>query len=322
LSNNISLTKIDAKLRRVSLAIILITLGLLFYYVWHLSVPDYIVTIILFFLSEIYVSIIEQKAQLRAAAIEQDAKNSVPRFIANFCAFCQESIKAIKLSENNSEILTIQTPLNPSETAPGKASFSEYLKSIVNELLTKNNDSNSSKVSVFKRLIVINNSNDASEIAQEKEKIVQFIELIYDKLTNWTNPWKPDLSNISIGLVEAGKIASSPFSHLDILLIKNSHLVIAFSKEDGNGYSWGTSIHFNKNKFNDNFSEQIPIFAAIYNNVWDTKDMSNKSCLVHKIEFSQLHDPNNIGFSKTTVLKQVETVFSSIISPNKPVVTP
>ena len=114
--------------------------------------------------------------------------------------------------------------------------------------------------------------------------------------------------NIHFGIIKAEDIFNSPFSNLDILLIKNTHLVIAFPLENNNSYIWGTSLHLNNgNGYLDKFAAQVPKFEQIYQKVWD-------SSKIEKIDFGKFHESGNLNLSKTKILAAFENSFTSLLS--------
>lgn len=230
--------------------------------------------------------------------------NSFPTFVGNFNEFCDESKKAIVNAPNNSEIFTIQTPLIPDAITNGNVHFKNYIDHIVKSIFTQNANGLDSKIPVFQRLIVINNKNDPDEIKQEEKKLEVFCDSVYKEIAK-TRTWEPTLQNIEIGIVDGKMITGSPLSHLDILLIKNTHLVIAFSKEKGKGYEWGSSIHFENNAYNKRFVEQIPVFKSLYKNAWDNK-------AVKKINFGTIHVPGNLKDSKDKINAKIINILNSL----------
>jgi hypothetical protein len=232
-------------------------------------------------------------------------KSSFPIFKSDFYEFCTESQKAISNAHDDSDILTIQTPLDPDEDSPDFSYYKSYVNHTVDTILEKNEVDDKSKIPKYMRLIVINDITDNKEIISEKKKIKIFIEEIYNKLSNWNRSWKPNLKNIYIGIVEAKNIHKSPFSHLDILLIKGTHLVIAFPTEEEKRYRLGPSIHFSDNEWMNKFNNQIQEFSKLYKKVWQNKD-------VKKINFGVYHEPENLGISKDKIINEIDNIFNSL----------
>ncbi|MCF8428442.1 MAG: hypothetical protein K9I36_17035 [Bacteroidia bacterium] len=228
-----------------------------------------------------------------------------PSFIDSFNIFCSESIKAIQQTKNDSKIFSIQTPLIPSEYNEGIDYFKAYIDSIVEQLLTKNIEINCSKISSFKRLIVINDKNDAIEIGQEKDKLQIFINSLFERV--YSIDWVASLRNIEIGLIDANSMIASPLSHIDILLVLDSHLVIAFPKEKETGYEWGTSIHFNGNDEYNDFIHKMPIFSDLFNKVWNKPE-------VKKINLGEYYNHENWGSSRDKILEETNNLFKQILN--------
>jgi hypothetical protein len=231
------------------------------------------------------------------------------RFVNSFEYYCKECMEAIVDTEDESEIITIQTPLMIDEhSSPDRGYYKQYIKQTANQLLIKNSSTDIHKIKSYKRLIVINDCDDENEIKSEKEKLKIFVEAIYDGIKSLpNNEWKPVLGNIHIGLVNAKSIQSSPFSNLDILVILKRHLIVAFPEEGKeNKYMWGTSIHLNNaNNGVAKFDDGMQAFDKIYEKVWENSG-------TRKIDFGAYHQHENHGFSKTRILEMIDLTFGQI----------
>ena len=297
------------------LAVVTVTVSVLMYYALDLHEPiHYIFAITLFILTEVYVilrkKLKDKEHQKDVSQLKEEHSNHIsllykcfPSFIDSFIIFCSESIKAIQQSKNDSRIFSIQTPLIPAEYNDGMSYFKAYIDSIVEQLLTKNININCSKISSFKRLIVINDKSDTLEIQQEKDKLQIFINSLFEKVK--TIDWSADLRNIEIGVIDANNMITSPLSHIDILLVINTHLVIAFPKEKDRGYEWGTSIHFNGNNEYNDFIHKMPVFSDLFNAVWNKPE-------VKKINFGNYYNHENWGSSRETILTETDNLLKRI----------
>lgn len=297
------------------LAVIIVTISVLMYYALNLHEPiHYVFAIILLILTEVYIffklKLNNQVHEKAVSLLEKENNNRIsllyscfPNFIDSFNVFCAESIKAIQGSKNDSRIFSIQTPLIPSEYNEGIDYFNAYIDSIVEQILTKNKEINCSKISSFKRLIVINDKSDIIEIQQEKDKLKIFINSLFKKVKSVD--WVPSLRNIEIGLIDANNMFASPLSHIDILLVMDSHLVIAFPKEKETGYEWGTSIHFNGNDEYNEFIHKMPIFSDLFTKVWNKPE-------VKKINLGDYYNQEYMGVSRDDTLKEIDNLFKQI----------
>jgi hypothetical protein len=233
-------------------------------------------------------------------------------FVESFERYCKECKDAISDSKNESVILTIQTPLTVDpDSSPDRGYFNEYIAETAYQLLLKSSDTSTSKITTYKRLIVINDSNDDNEINSEKLKLEMFVKNIYSRLEEMSDAtWAPNLKNIHIGIVDAKHIRSSPFSNLDILVILNTHLVIAFpiDEEKTNSYTWSTGIHMN-GSYNqvEKFNSGIKEFEKIYKRVWENPQTK-------KIDFGNYHDKSNLGFSEKKIIEAIDLTFSQILN--------
>jgi hypothetical protein len=309
----------------VKLRVVIILIGLAFVVslsrpvvieILHVSpnvsfVIEIVLVLVVFIVNEIYFSASEDNFNKRNILLEEKLKSlkQSTTFVDSFNLYCKECKKAISESKDNAEILTIQTPLSV-DARPDESYFEEYINETASQLLKKHSSTKGPKITTYKRLVVINNINNQFEIASEKQKLVSFVEAIYTLLNSWTDTWKPSLQNIHLGIVNASQIRNSPFSNLDILLIKNTHLVIAFPIENENeiDYAWGTSIHLNdSNKQFEKFNQEIPQFERIYNKVWGNTQTK-------KISFGDLHVSGNLKSSREDILEAIELTFQQIVN--------
>ncbi|MFA6128223.1 MAG: hypothetical protein WC699_13050 [Bacteroidales bacterium] len=152
--------------------------------------------------------------------VNSDIKKSIS-FVSTFEEYCLACKETILIAENDSEISTIQTPLNLySDTTPDSGYYKDYITVTAAQLLLKNKYTQCSKILSYRRLVVINDIKDKKEIKDEIEKIIVFVKAIYSQLDQRTEGWKPSLNGIHVGIIKSKDIFNSPFSHLDVLLIK------------------------------------------------------------------------------------------------------
>lgn len=250
--------------------------------------------------------VIKEKKELTQKLNEMKQNIS---FLINFEDYCNDCKNAIVSASNNSSVSTIQTPIFlESDNSANSGHFKDYITETAKQLLIKNSSTNSAKIILYRRLIVINNKNDVREINEEKIKLRVFLDSLYNELHNWTDTWKPTLKNIHIGIIRAEDIFNSPFSNLDVLLVTNTHLVIAFPIENNNNYMWGTSLHLNNKKgYFDKFDLHVQKFEEIYKRVWDNSK-------IKRVDFGNYHQSGNLDTSKANILKAIEASFSSLTS--------
>jgi hypothetical protein len=267
--------------------------------IW-ITISEIIVTIVIFSIGEL----LSKKEIQHLSNKNREIKNCIT-FVSSFEKYCHECGRIIGLSENNSTISTIQTPIYlESKLSPNDGYYRDYINKTVNQLLLKNDTLDCCKILSYRRLVVISDETNKKEIEDEKYKLQVFVNEIYSQLSNGHLLWKPPLNNIHIGIIKSKDIASSPFSNLDVLLIKNNHLVFAFPLEDDNSYIWGTSIHLDNNSGHiDEFPIQVEKFEQIYHKVW----ISHK---IRKIDFGKIHYPENLGISKKNIFNEIESQFN------------
>lgn len=264
--------------------------------------------LIVFYYNERMLKITEDERD----SIIDNIKASFPKFIDDFSNYCIACTHAIQNAKEGAEIYTVQTPLYIEEIENGIKHFEYYMKITCAELLRRedNVEINAARIHAYKRLIVLNNIGDRKEIDAEKKKLNEFIDKIHEQLNTWHDiKRKPDLSNIQIGLVLSTDIYNSPFSNLDVLLIRDTHLVVAFPIENTHSYEWGTSIHFEKNDYQLDIQHHVDSFKRIYSHIWDKKD-------VIKIKFGDLYNPNSIGEGIVRIKNQVDNAFAELLRKN------
>jgi hypothetical protein len=269
---------------------------------------NFLVAVIPVVLSELYHT---KAAKIKFLSLQRDIislKAALPQSVIEFKDFCAESTKALDKCNYQSDVYAIQTPVDPFSIHGGETAFKNYLTKTV-EVLLASDPINPSirKIDSYKRVIVINNPKDPKEIEGEIEKIEEFITTLYEELKKPSRSNK-SLDNIIVGIICSKDIRFSPFSNLDVLLLKKAHLVIAFPKEHSGIYEWGSSIHINECDTDETkkivFRNQLNFLSQLFeNSVWNRIRTCNSYLM-----FSDLHDSNNLPNSEANIKQKVSEI--------------
>jgi len=233
-------------------------------------------------------------------------KTSPLNFIESFKEYCRECADSLKMATNDSQISTIQTPIKVDVT--NDPDYKTYITTTADVIIAQSTKNNGHKVSLYRRLVVINDKNRPTEISNEKEKLIELVDIIYYKL-EYSNHWQPTLKNIEIAIVEANDINKSPYANIDILIVAECILKLCFPKylPDKQEFIWGTSLNIRKNGLLEDYSIHCHHFKEIFDEVWDKCKKTHRV-----INLGEFYNPNEKKISKTKTLNAIDNLFTSL----------